>query len=92
MGILEQIKEMKNKGISEEEIVAKLQEQRISPKQINDALSQSKIKEAVADEDQMQPSIMQTPPKPNSEEDIYVPHTKEMPEKRKVKKIITHLL
>lgn len=60
MGILEQITQMKNQRIPEDEIVNRLQEQGISPKAINDALGQSKIKEAVSTSaEDMEPSIME---------------------------------
>jgi len=49
MGILEEIMQMKNQGIANEEIVNSLQEQGVSPKEINDALSQAQIKSAVYD-------------------------------------------
>jgi hypothetical protein len=52
MGALEQVTQMKNQGISEDEIVTKLQEQGISPKAINDALNQSQIKSAVSQPEQ----------------------------------------
>ena len=48
MGTLDQVTQMKNQGIPENEIVNKLQEQGMSPKAINDALGQSKIKDAVS--------------------------------------------
>ncbi len=61
MGVLEQITDMRNQGVSEDEIVTKLQEQGTSPKDINDALNQSKIKTAVSAETEgtgeMQPSV-----------------------------------
>ena len=44
MGVLEQITQMKNQGIPDQEIVSNLQEQGVSPREINDALSQSQIK------------------------------------------------
>jgi len=44
MGILEQVTKMKEQGIPDNQIANKLQEQRVSPKEINDALNQSKIK------------------------------------------------
>lgn len=50
MGILEQVTELKGKGIPDQEIIGKLKEQGISPKEINNALSQAKIKEAVSSE------------------------------------------
>ena len=52
MGVLEQITQMKNQGIPDQEIVSNLQEQGISPKEINDALSQAQIKNAVTSPDQ----------------------------------------
>jgi len=61
MGVLEQVTELKNKGVPENRIVSSLREQGISPKDINDALSQSKIKSAVSanhSSDEMEPSIM----------------------------------
>jgi len=77
MGVLDQITQMKNQGMPDEEIASKLQEQRISPKEINDAMSQSKIKSAVSDNEDMQPSIMQNTPTPSGEEDVYIPQTQE---------------
>lgn len=55
MGALDQVTQMKSQGLSENEIVAKLQEQGIAPKEISEALGQSQIKSAVADEGAMQP-------------------------------------
>lgn len=70
---------MKNQGISDEEITNKLREQRISPKEINDALSQSKIKSAVTDDDTqgMQPSIMSSSQDKKNTQDIYTPQPQE---------------
>jgi len=76
MSVLDQVIQMKNQGISDEEITTTLKEQRISPRDIHDALSQAKIKSAVSNEEEMQHSIMETPPTPN-EEDVYVPQTQE---------------
>jgi len=50
MGILEQIIGMRNQGISDEEIVFRLQERGITPQAINDALNQAEIKKAVSNE------------------------------------------
>ncbi len=85
MGVLEQITQMKNQGIPDQKIVSNLQEQGVSPKEINDALSQSQIKNAVSntrDIEQMQPAITgQNPPTPNPQEQgNYIPKTQEMPE------------
>ena len=77
MGTLDQIKQMRDQGISDEEIVVKLQEQRISPKEINDAMNQAKIKSAIVDTENMQPSIMNTPQTPNNNENVYIPQTQE---------------
>jgi hypothetical protein len=48
MGALDQVTQLKNEGASDEEIIGKLREQNISPKAINDAMEQSKIKDAVS--------------------------------------------
>lgn len=61
MGALDQITQMKNQGIPENEIINKLREQNVSPKAINDALEQSKVKEAVSKpfiEEGMEPSVV----------------------------------
>lgn len=63
MTILEEIMQMKSQGVRDEEIVNALQQREISPKEINDALNQAKIKSAVSDvsgvenTEEMQPSI-----------------------------------
>lgn len=54
MGALDQIKQMKEEGFSEEEILARLQEQGISPNSITDAFSQARIKEVVEGENNFQ--------------------------------------
>lgn len=77
MGVLDQVTQMKNQGISDEEITTTLKEQRVSPKDIHDALSQAKIKSAVSNEEEMQPSIMDAPPTPNEEGEVYIPQTQE---------------
>ncbi len=80
MGVLDQIKQMKNQGMPDEEIVGRLQEQGISPREINDALNQSQIKRAVVDEREMDfPN--QSPPSPNQQtQGNYIPQTQEVPE------------
>ena len=50
MGLLDQISQMKRDGLSDEEITMKLQEQGSSPRAINDAFNQNKIKTAVSAE------------------------------------------
>ena len=85
MGVLEQITQMKNQGIPDQKIVSNVQEQGISPKEINDALSQSQIKNAVSNTgytEEMQPAITeQNPPTPNQQEQgNYTPRAQEMPE------------
>jgi len=54
MGALDQVKQMKQMGLSEQEISNRLFEQGITPKAITDAFSQAKIKEAVEGENEMQ--------------------------------------
>jgi hypothetical protein len=49
MGALEQVTQMRREGRTDEEIISKLKEQRVSPKEINEALNHSQIKNAVSD-------------------------------------------
>lgn len=65
MSVLDQVMDLKNRGISESEIIGSLKEQGISPKAINDALGQAQIKNAVSAEtnytgnpENLEPSIM----------------------------------
>jgi hypothetical protein len=85
MSILEQIMQLKLQGITENEIIRILREQNISPKQINDALSQNQIKNAIGSNDfyspdmnNMNPSIMGIdselqPPKPENNQNELLP-------------------
>ena len=58
MALLERITSMKQSGISDAQIVNTLIEEGISPLEINEAISQSKIKSAIAQPNQeMQPSM-----------------------------------
>lgn len=69
---LERIKEMRQQGHEDPNIITTLQQEGISPRNINDALAQSKIKAAISDPPPqgnnmeniqgMQPSIMQSNP------------------------------
>ncbi|MEJ2267917.1 MAG: hypothetical protein P8X70_02485 [Nanoarchaeota archaeon] len=72
MGILEQIQQMKNQGKSNEEIVRTLQQQGVSPKQINDALDQTKIKNAVSGGEDEQYSN-EYAPSPDNDQYNYTP-------------------
>lgn len=84
MGILEDITNMKNQGMQENEISKKLQEKGVSPKGIEDAFNQMRIKQAVSaeysGEEGMEPSIMKheiqapTPQAPP----LYTPKTQEI--------------
>lgn len=64
MGNLEKVMQMKIQGFSENEIAKQLQSEGVSPKEISDAINQSKIKQAVAgfneEPEEMQPSMMGT--------------------------------
>ncbi len=69
MGILDQVTRMKSEGRSEKDIIRNLQQQGLPPRDIQDALSQAQIKNAVFGEsgygsitDGMQQSIMDQPP------------------------------
>ncbi|OYT36757.1 hypothetical protein B6U91_00400 [Candidatus Pacearchaeota archaeon ex4484_71] len=50
MAVLEKVIQMRNEGLPENEIIRNLQSEGITPKEINDALMQSKIKQAVSSE------------------------------------------
>ncbi|VVB80110.1 Uncharacterised protein [uncultured archaeon] len=54
MGIIDQIQQMKSQGIPDDQIVENLKQQGVSPKEINDALNQAQIKNAVMGDQQMQ--------------------------------------
>lgn len=61
MALLERIESMKQSGVSDMDIITNLSEEGISPSDINEAISQSRIKAAVSpssDMDGMQQSIM----------------------------------
>jgi hypothetical protein len=65
MAVLEKVTQMKKRGLSDEQIIQKLRDERVSPREIRDAMNQSQIKNAVSMEDEMQPSVM--PPSPEGE-------------------------
>jgi hypothetical protein len=72
MGVLEQVIKLKSQGISDLQIINSLSQQGIPPSDIDSALKQAQIKNAVSDfkeDEELQPSIMQdeqisTPEKP----------------------------
>lgn len=76
MGVLEQISQMKNQGMQNNDIVATLQQQGISPKAINDALSQADIKKAVSAEGPQQDIVNQAP---RQDQGQYIAKTQEVP-------------
>jgi len=80
MGILEEINNMKGQGMPDREISMRLQERGASPRVIEDAFNQIRIKRAVSaessGEDGMEPSIMNENPKQISS--LYVPKTQEI--------------
>lgn len=90
MGILEDINNMKNQEIPDSEISRRLQEKGISPKAIDDAFNQMRIKTAVSaeysGEEGMEPSIMKTDeqygtsqtPQAPSPSALYTPKTQEI--------------
>ena len=86
MGTLDQIRQMKQEGFSEQEISDSLQEQGISPNSITDAFSQARIKDVVEGENEMQENDFTTgeiplgpeTPSPFSTPETYAPQ--EMPQ------------
>lgn len=67
MGTLEQVTQLRNQGMSDDQISSSLQQQGISPKEITDAINQSNVKNAVAgDSSQTQaPAPTNQPQNPN---------------------------
>jgi hypothetical protein len=57
MAVLEQVMQMKEKGFSESEIAQYLKDNGVDPKEINDALSQSKIKSELTRESAYQEQV-----------------------------------
>lgn len=49
MGTLDQVTQMRQKNMSDQEIISELRKQNISPREINDALNHAQIKNAVSD-------------------------------------------
>ncbi len=83
MGVLDYVMQMKNSGNSDSEIIRFLQNQGVPPKEIQDALNQAQIKNAVYGED-MQQSIMdysQSPEAyPMQNQDTYIPQPNNLPQ------------
>jgi hypothetical protein len=74
--VLEQVTQMINEGIPEQEIVSRLREQRVSPREINDAMNQAQIKSAVSDvsgSNSLQPSVMSGGSSSYSSNETYTP-------------------
>ena len=78
MTIIEQITQMKNQGTTEQEIINNLQQQGVSPQEINDAISRSQIKSAVAGTEDMQQSNMPSYNPPSPPQGAYTPQTQEI--------------
>lgn len=70
MAALDRVMELQAQGISDGEIIKKLRDEGVAPKEINDAFSQSKVKQAVSQEDfpGMEQSIMEQPQEPAAQE------------------------
>ena len=83
MGALDQIRQMRREGFSEQEISDSLQEQGISPASITDAFSQARIKDVVEGEAQMQENDFtpgEIPLGPEAPSPYSVPVPQEMPQ------------
>ena len=76
MAILDQIMNMKSQGLPEDEIIERLQEQGISPRQISDALNQVQVKNAVSGQNNLQNEKMNT----SIENELPPPRPEEFPE------------
>jgi len=74
MATLEKVMQMKRQGFTESQIIKQLQEERLSPKEISDALTQSQIKQAVSmsaqnENQQMDESIINQ----TNQQEMYAP-------------------
>ncbi len=82
MGVLEKINQLKREGFKDDEISQKMQEQEISPREIEDAFNQLKVKKAVSADDSFtapkQNYKMQNPPQNPGQ--FYTPRTKDIEE------------
>jgi len=61
MGTLDTIIQMQQSGMNNEEIIQNLQTQGVSPREINDAINQAQVKNAVTQAEQTQQPMMQVP-------------------------------
>ncbi|VVB83479.1 Uncharacterised protein [uncultured archaeon] len=71
MGALEQVTKMRNQGVPDSDIIRSLTQQKISPREINDAMKQAQIKDAVSDfdnEDLEQSEMPEEAPAPMEQE------------------------
>jgi len=75
MGVLDQVMQLKSQGMNDDDIVGSLQEQGISPKEINDAMNQAQIKNAVYSENA---EYGVSPIAAAAEEAPYTPQTQEV--------------
>jgi hypothetical protein len=75
MGVLEQVTELKGKGMSEDAIIKELQQNGVSPKDISDALNQINIKNAVSGQ-QMESGLPQDTQAPSGQ--TYQPQTQDV--------------
>jgi chromosome segregation ATPase len=69
-GVLDVILDLQKKGLSDAEIISQLRNMNFSAQEISDAINQVKIKSAVNEKEEMQPSILQTE---TAEEEVPVP-------------------
>ncbi|MCX8158940.1 MAG: hypothetical protein N3D20_01465 [Candidatus Pacearchaeota archaeon] len=73
MAILTDIEQMRKEGKSDEEIISILQSRGISPREISEAIVQSKVKEAVVGN--IPETLAPTPATPLPQQEAYVPQT-----------------
>lgn len=79
MAALERVMQMQSEGLSESQIIDSLRQERVSPKEIYDALTQSQIKSELSqtptfenETGEMKPSMTQQTPEAYSREESYV--------------------
>jgi len=88
MGALEQITQLRNQGISDENIMKNLRDGGFSPKEINDGFNQAQIKNAVSYEAPENPANIPPPPEtlqqPPQSDEIYATNPQTIPEEQDV--------
>ncbi len=80
MGVLEKISQLRRDGLRDDEISGKMQEEGISPGEIDDAFHQLKVKKAISAEESFSDYAEQKRQMPKNQGQFYTPRTKDIEE------------